>query len=72
MLDRLGLPADARRTVEFLIRITCRCRRWPSGATPKIRDVVRQFADLVGTEERLKMLCLMTLVDIERRQPRRR
>ena len=33
---------------------------------PRLDDphVVAQFADLVGTEERLKMLCLMTLVDV--------
>ena len=28
-------------------------------------EIVRQFADLVGIEERLKMLCLLTLVDVE-------
>src|SRR5205814_9856697 len=28
-------------------------------------DIVRHFADLVGIEERLKMLTLMTLVDVE-------
>ena len=28
-------------------------------------EVVRQFAGLVGVEERLKMLCLMTLADVE-------
>jgi [protein-PII] uridylyltransferase len=28
-------------------------------------EVVRRFASLVGTEELLKMLCLMTLVDVE-------
>src|SRR6185295_17981416 len=28
-------------------------------------DVVRTFAELVGIEERLKMLCLLTLVDVE-------
>ena len=28
-------------------------------------DTVAQFAALVGTEELLKMLCLMTLVDID-------
>ena len=32
-------------------------------------DIVKQFAALVGTEERLKMLCLMTLVDIEAVSP---
>ncbi len=28
-------------------------------------EIVRQFAELVGVEERLKMLCLMTLADVE-------
>jgi [protein-PII] uridylyltransferase len=28
-------------------------------------EIVRQFAALVGVEERLKMLCLMTLADVE-------
>ena len=28
-------------------------------------EIVRHFADLVGIEERLKMLCLLTLVDVE-------
>ena len=28
-------------------------------------DIVKHFAELVGIEERLKMLCLLTLVDIE-------
>ena len=28
-------------------------------------EIVRQFAGLVGVEERLKMLCLMTLADVE-------
>mgnify|MGYP003694336921 CR=1 FL=1 len=32
-------------------------------------EVVRQFAELVGVEERLKMLCLMTLADVEAVSP---
>ena len=28
-------------------------------------DIVKKFAGLVGVEERLKMLCLMTLADVE-------
>ena len=28
-------------------------------------EIVRQFAALVGVEERLKMLCLLTLADVE-------
>ena len=32
-------------------------------------EIVKEFAALVGIEERLKMLCLMTLVDIEAVSP---
>src|SRR5437899_13083719 len=32
-------------------------------------EIVRQLADLVGIEERLKMLCLLTLVDVEAVNP---
>src|SRR6478735_11105173 len=32
-------------------------------------EIVKQLAALVGTEERLKMLCLMTLVDVEAVSP---
>ena len=32
-------------------------------------EIVRQLADLVGIEERLKMLCLLTLVDVEAVSP---
>jgi [protein-PII] uridylyltransferase len=32
-------------------------------------DIVKEFAALVGTEERLKMLCILTLVDIEAVSP---
>ena len=28
-------------------------------------EIVRQFAELVGVEDRLKMLCIMTLADVE-------
>ena len=32
-------------------------------------EIVREFAALVGTEERLKLLCLMTLADVEAVSP---
>jgi [protein-PII] uridylyltransferase len=64
-LDRLELPDDARHTVEFLIR-----RHLEMSNVAFRRDlddphVVERFAHLVGTEELLRMLCLMTLVDVE-------
>jgi [protein-PII] uridylyltransferase len=64
MLDRLELPIDARRTVEFLIRNHLLMSQVAFRRDLDDPHVVKQFADLVGTEERLKMLCLMTLADV--------
>jgi [protein-PII] uridylyltransferase len=65
MLARLQLPAHDRQLVEFLI--------WNHLAMSRVvfrrdftdPDTVGQFAALVGNEELLKHLCLLTLVDIE-------
>jgi [protein-PII] uridylyltransferase len=65
MFDRLGLPADARAVVEFLIENHLRMSLVAFRRDTEDPEIVRQFADLVGIEERLKMLCLLTLVDIE-------
>jgi [protein-PII] uridylyltransferase len=65
MLDRLGLTPEARQEVEFLIGQHLQMSRMAFLRDSEDPSVVRQFAQLVGTEERLKMLCLMTLVDIE-------
>ena len=64
MLDRLELPTDARRTVEFLIRNHLQMSQVAFRRDAEDPQVVAQFAALVGTEERLKMLCLMTLADV--------
>jgi [protein-PII] uridylyltransferase len=65
MLARLQLDHEDRDTVEFLIR-----RHLAMSQAVFRRDfgdpeTVASFAALVGSEERLKLLCLMTLVDIE-------
>ncbi len=65
MLDRLQLPPEARETVEFLIRNHLQMSLVAFRRDSEDPDVVRRFAALVGTEEHLKMLCLMTLVDVE-------
>jgi [protein-PII] uridylyltransferase len=64
MLDRLELATDARRTVEFLIRNHLLMSQVAFRRDFDDPHVVKQFADLVGSEERLKMLCLMTLADV--------
>jgi [protein-PII] uridylyltransferase len=65
MFDRLGLPAEARDVVEFLIANHLRMSQVAFRRDTEDPEIVRQFAELVGAEERLKMLCLMTLADIE-------
>jgi [protein-PII] uridylyltransferase len=65
MLERLQLPADAREMVDFLIRHHLRMSRVAFHRDTEDPEIVKEFAALVGLEERLKMLCLITLVDIE-------
>jgi [protein-PII] uridylyltransferase len=65
MFERLELPADARAIVEFLIENHLRMSMVAFRRDTEDPEIVKQFADLVGIEERLKMLCLMTLVDVE-------
>ena len=64
MLDRLDITGDARRTVEFLIEHHLDMSRVAFRRDSEDPHVVRQFADLVGTEEMLKLLSLMTFVDV--------
>ena len=64
-LERLEIPADGRQTIEFLIRNHLAMSQVAFRRDLDDPHVVAQFAHLVGTEELLKMLCLMTLVDVE-------
>ncbi len=68
-IDRLGVTAEQREVVLFLIRHHLRMSLAAFRRDTEDPDIVKQFAALVGTEERLKMLCLMTLVDIEAVSP---
>ncbi|HEX2466504.1 MAG TPA: HD domain-containing protein, partial [Thermoanaerobaculia bacterium] len=65
MLDRLGVVGDARATVEFLIEQHLQMSVVAFRRDTEDPGVVRGFARLVATEEHLKMLCLMTLADVE-------
>jgi [protein-PII] uridylyltransferase len=69
MLDRLELPDDERQTVEFLIRQHLQMSQVAFRRDSEDPHIVGQFADLVGTEERLKMLCLMTFADVDAVSP---
>ena len=68
-LDRLQLPADARESVLFLIRNHLQMSLVAFRRDTEDPHIVAEFARLLGTEDRLKMLCLMTLADIEAVSP---
>jgi [protein-PII] uridylyltransferase len=65
MLGRLRLDDHARDVVEFLVLQHLRMSVAAFRRDTEDPEIVRQFAEVVGVEERLKMLCLMTLADVE-------
>ena len=65
MFQRLGLAPEQRDAVEFLIANHLAMSQVAFRRDTEDPDIVRQFAGLVGVEERLRMLCLMTLADVE-------
>jgi [protein-PII] uridylyltransferase len=65
MLDRLELAAGERQDVQFLISQHLQMSRVAFRRDTEDPTVVERFAALVGTEERLKLLCLLTLADID-------
>jgi [protein-PII] uridylyltransferase len=65
MLGRLEFDEHTRATVEFLVREHLNMSVVAFRRDTEDPEIVRHFAELVGVEERLKMLCLMTLADIE-------
>jgi [protein-PII] uridylyltransferase len=69
VLDALQLDDAARDTVVFLIQHHLRMSRVAFRRDTEDPEVVREFAALVGTEERLRLLCLMTLADVEAVSP---
>jgi [protein-PII] uridylyltransferase len=69
LLDGWALAEAARDTVLFLIRHHLRMSQVAFRRDTEDPEIVREFAALVGTEERLKLLCLMTLADVEAVSP---
>jgi [protein-PII] uridylyltransferase len=69
VLDRLQVAGDARETVLFLIRHHLRMSLVAFRRDTEDPDIVKEFAAFIGTEERLKMLCLLTLADVEAVSP---
>ena len=68
-VDRLQLQPAAAETLRFLIRHHRQMARVAFRRDAGNPDVVGRFATLVGSEELLKMLCLVTLIDIEAVSP---
>jgi [protein-PII] uridylyltransferase len=69
VLDRLQVTGEARDTVLFLIGNHLRMSLAAFRRDTEDPEIVKEFAGLVGTEDRLKMLCLMTLADVEAVSP---
>jgi [protein-PII] uridylyltransferase len=64
VLERLELPEHDRDTINFLIRNHLAMSRVAFRRDSEDPDVVARFAALVGSEDLLKMLTLMTLADV--------
>src|SRR5687767_13436758 len=64
VVDRLQLAGEARENVLFLIKHHLRMSLVAFRRDTEDPDIVKDFAAFIGTEERLKMLCLMTLADV--------
>ncbi|HET9833727.1 MAG TPA: hypothetical protein VFP91_18525 [Vicinamibacterales bacterium] len=63
-LDLLELSGDTRQTVEFLLRNQVQMAVIAFGQDASDPSVIGQFVEIFSTEERLKMLCLMTVADL--------
>ena len=68
-LRRLKLPEKSIATVEFLIRHHLQMSVLAFRRDVEDPETATQFARLVGTEERLKLLCLLTLADVDAVSP---
>ena len=69
VLDRLRLNDQQRDTVLFLIKHHLRMSLVAFRRDTEDPDIVKDFAAFIGTEQRLKMLCLLTLADVEAVSP---
>src|SRR5215831_11363218 len=68
-LDLLELSGDARQTVEFLLRNQVQMSLIAFGQDTSEPSVIGKFVEIFNTEERLKMLCLMTVADLSASGP---
>ncbi len=68
-MRRLHLPERSRQTVEFLIRQHLQMSVVAFRRDAEDPTTVTNFTRLVGTEERLKLLVLLTLADVDAVSP---
>ncbi len=68
-MRRLRMTPESMHTVEFLIRHHLEMSVAAFRRDSDDPEVARQFARLVGTEDRLRMLCLLTLADVQAVSP---
>ncbi len=68
-LDALGIAGDARQNVEFLIKNQLQMSLMAFRQDTSDPTVIGKFVELFSTEERLKMLCLMTVADLSAAGP---
>jgi [protein-PII] uridylyltransferase len=69
VVDRLHMAGESRETVLFLIKHHLRMSLVAFRRDTEDPEIVKDFSAFIGTEERLKMLCLMTLADVEAVSP---
>ncbi len=65
VFEALDLQTEEIELIEFLIANHLQMSQVAFRRDTEDPEIVRRFASLVGVEERLKMLCLLTLADIE-------
>jgi len=65
MAERMDLDDEARSLVDFLVAEHLKMSLIAFRRDTEDPEIVRQFAALVGVEDRLKTLCLLTLADVE-------
>jgi [protein-PII] uridylyltransferase len=65
LFERLDLDAGARANVEFLVSEHLKMSQVAFRRDTEDPEIVRQFAAFIGVEDRLKMLLIMTLADVE-------
>lgn len=68
-LDTLQVTGDARQTVEFLLRNQLQMSMTAFRHDTTDPSVIGKFVEIFSTEERLKMLCLMTVADLSAAGP---